>query len=433
MISTIHKTLRCRVRALFFTFAFVLFSAFLLCKALPAVAVSDADQAYAAASSSPISLSLSRVHWISYSDYVARTLSVDVLIGNSGDSQAFDVTIEEAANTHGVTLISDLPLNAGDIAPWDDLIVTLKYRVPAGVAKYSTGLTGRAWDVGGYSQTFTTSPAGTEHKYGTPRIIASFLGTLDCDYPAGLTFDTEGPAEDRPVTDDGVALFGYFRQPETDPENPRPLPYVFLRENDANRFDHRQPWWMAMEIELGYGYNDVSPCITFDWFNITTPNELRTGTVNNEGFVLDYYSRTGVLSSKKIAFWRLPNDEMGHTILAMPSDFQAGDIYRVIVHWSPDSGLAFHLTPVSGGEPMSSSFDTSFQAKIPIVAENPFITISGGLAWDGLDVPQRSYQDNSKHRYFILANGDISDEAVNDYMQNPAAFIAEILKELPAP
>jgi len=356
-------------------------------------------------SAMPISLNMARVYWFNYSDYLARTLSVEVVVGNLGSNMAYDVAITEGSNTNGVTIISNIPSGFGDVPPGENRTIVLRYHVPLGVTSFRSSLTGSAYDASGILHEFRNGPASPNERYGTPRVIARFMGTLYCDYPAGLSFDTEGPAEDRPVTQDGVSLFGYFHEPEADPDNPRALPYVFLREDDANGFDHTQAWWMAMEIELGFGYNDVSPCITFDWFNITTPNETRTGTVNNEGFLLDYYSKTGVLSSKKVGFWRIPNDLMGHANIAMPENFTAGDIYRLIVQWSPDTGLAFHLKPVSAGMPMISAYDSSSLAKIPTVAENPYITISGSIAWDGMEPAWRSYQDNSKHRNFILANG----------------------------
>lgn len=378
----------------------------------------------------PISLAIAGVYWVSYADYLARTLSVDVDVSNQGSDTFYEVALTDGNSTNGVTFISSFPAEVGDIPSGENRTVALafKYFVPSGVTSFRSSLTGSAKDVLGVPHTFINGLVSPTSSYGTPRVIARFIGTLDCDYPAGLSFDTEGPAEDRPVTQDGVSLFGYFHEPEADIENPRALPYVFLREDDANGFDHTQAWWMAMEIELGYGYDDVSPCITFDWFNITTPNGTRTGTVNNEGFLLDYYSKTGVLSSKKIGFWRIPMDQMGDVKIAMPEDFAAGDIYRMIVSWSPDAGLAFHLTPVSAGLPMLSGYDSSSLAKIPIVAENPYITISGSIAWDGMGPSQRSYQDNSRHRNFILANGEISDSAINEYMANPAIFITGILK-----
>ena len=371
----------------------------------------------------PISIKVAGVYWASYADYRARTLSVGVDIHNQGSNTAYDAAITKASNTNGVTLISSIPLEIGDLAAGDKRSETMKYYVPPGVSSFRSILTGSANDAVGIQHEFINGPM----DYGIPRVIARFTGTLDCDFPVGLSFDTEGPAEDRPVTQDGVSLFGYFHEPEADITNPRALPYVFLREDDANGFDHTQAWWMAMEIELGYGYDDVSPCITFDWFNITTPNETRTGTINNEGFILDYYSKTGVLSSKKIGFWRIPNDLRGHATIVMPDNFSAGDVYRLVVSWSQETGLAFYLTPVSAKLPMISAYDSSSLAKIPTFAENPYITISGSIAWDGMEPSWRSYQDNSKHRYFILANGEISDAAISEYMANPPNFIAGIL------
>ncbi|MHB9111766.1 MAG: right-handed parallel beta-helix repeat-containing protein [Thermoleophilia bacterium] len=85
-----------------------------------------------------LSLKAPQSFWASYSDYIARELSVSWTISNNGGLPAYDVKLTSSANTSGVTLITPLPVAFGDIAGAGQSTSTVKYQVPAGIASWLT-------------------------------------------------------------------------------------------------------------------------------------------------------------------------------------------------------------------------------------------------------------------------------------------------------
>lgn len=81
---------------------------------------------------------LDDIYWDSFSDFLARRLTVAYTLGNSGQGEARTVSLAASSTTGGVRLETALPLPLGDIGPQGALPVTLKYIVPAAVVRFLT-------------------------------------------------------------------------------------------------------------------------------------------------------------------------------------------------------------------------------------------------------------------------------------------------------
>lgn len=84
-----------------------------------------------------LSLSRTDVYWATYEDYTARVLSVDYQLAASG-TRANSVTVTGSGASNGVTLVSDLPVALGDLAPGESADLTQQYLIPAGVGTFKT-------------------------------------------------------------------------------------------------------------------------------------------------------------------------------------------------------------------------------------------------------------------------------------------------------
>ncbi len=91
-----------------------------------------------------LGLSLSNIHWGSYADYTAGTLSVDANIANTAIN-AYNVQIVGTSNSNGVTLIS--PVTVGNIPAGTTATATVQYHVPTGVASFSSTVYATAGDL----------------------------------------------------------------------------------------------------------------------------------------------------------------------------------------------------------------------------------------------------------------------------------------------
>lgn len=101
-----------------------------------------------------LSLALPAPLWASYSDYLARELSVQMTVRNNGSQQAMNVQIIASSNNAGVSLITPLPLVIGNINGITDVPFTLKYRVPVDVSIWLTSITATAQDTAGSMYTY---------------------------------------------------------------------------------------------------------------------------------------------------------------------------------------------------------------------------------------------------------------------------------------
>lgn len=79
-------------------------------------------------------------YWASQADYLARLLSIDYRLTNSGPDAAPDLQVTSATANNGVTIVSPLP-DLGTLGVGDSTIFTLKWHVPIGVTRYNTQLT----------------------------------------------------------------------------------------------------------------------------------------------------------------------------------------------------------------------------------------------------------------------------------------------------
>jgi hypothetical protein len=102
------------------------------------------------------SLSLSRqgTSWGSYADYLARELSVQLGVNNTGADAANSVTITGSTSTNGVTLSTPTPINLGTVAGSASATTTVKYHVPNTTGSFKTSINASASDTCGTSYTY---------------------------------------------------------------------------------------------------------------------------------------------------------------------------------------------------------------------------------------------------------------------------------------
>lgn len=101
-----------------------------------------------------LSIGSAAPYWASYQSYLARELSVEWTLTNSGANDAQLVKITGSSNTHGVTLATTLPLELGNLNHGSGMNLTLKYSVPAGVSMWHSSMTATASDLVGTSYTY---------------------------------------------------------------------------------------------------------------------------------------------------------------------------------------------------------------------------------------------------------------------------------------
>jgi len=101
--------------------------------------------------------------WASYSDYIARRLSVGAVISNLGAIPANNTRIIDSSSTRGADLITELPVGIGDVPANGSSMANIKYHVPPGVTVFSTTNILSAEDICGYSYTFPLQPSYQVH------------------------------------------------------------------------------------------------------------------------------------------------------------------------------------------------------------------------------------------------------------------------------
>lgn len=80
------------------------------------------------------------IYWESRAEYELHHLTVDYRVENIGTGTAYNVRVQSATGTNGVTLVSPLPMSLGDLNPSDWIIFSLQWYVPAGVGSFQTQL-----------------------------------------------------------------------------------------------------------------------------------------------------------------------------------------------------------------------------------------------------------------------------------------------------
>ncbi|MFA5801496.1 MAG: hypothetical protein WC911_03370 [Thermoleophilia bacterium] len=102
------------------------------------------------------SLSLSRqgTSWASYAEYLARELTVQLAVNNTGADAANSVAITGATSTNGVTLSTPVPIALGTVAGGASAATTVKYHVPVTTGSFKTSFTASASDTCGTSYTY---------------------------------------------------------------------------------------------------------------------------------------------------------------------------------------------------------------------------------------------------------------------------------------
>ena len=85
-----------------------------------------------------LSLTLEKVYWSSYADYTNDTLSIDYDIGNSSDlANAHNFRIVGTSNTGGVVLTNP-GRTINMVSGGECEMLTVKYNVPPGVARFNS-------------------------------------------------------------------------------------------------------------------------------------------------------------------------------------------------------------------------------------------------------------------------------------------------------
>lgn len=109
--------------------------ALLIGSASPVLAISASDQ-YKVSLTCPMG---DDVYWASYADYTAGLLSINYTFTNTSSDWVYNLTLDEAHATQGVTLATNLPIWMGDLAqsgstnPSDSATIKIKWIVPTGV------------------------------------------------------------------------------------------------------------------------------------------------------------------------------------------------------------------------------------------------------------------------------------------------------------
>ncbi|MFA5802315.1 MAG: hypothetical protein WC911_07540 [Thermoleophilia bacterium] len=85
-----------------------------------------------------ISLSGPSARWGSYADYLARVLSVDWMITNTGATNAYSVSMTNTSNTNGITNSGSATASFGTINAGLSVMKTLKYSVPVSSGSWHT-------------------------------------------------------------------------------------------------------------------------------------------------------------------------------------------------------------------------------------------------------------------------------------------------------
>ena len=264
------------------------------------------------------------------------------------------------------------------------------------------------------------------YNYGTPRLIAPLNNSLACTKPIGLSFSTEGDlGEGYTVSADGVGIYGLDDNPAIDP-----LPFVYVREADVTGFDHTQPWYAAFEIVMGWDYtrqfNTDNPAKlqnTCDWFNMVVPNAGRTGAENNEAYIFDRSTNQ---------HWHFSSlNSRGFVDAILTPQYAVGDKCRVIISWRANNGTnnsGLHVDAKWTTDNLLRQYKDEFTAGVfnATPMTNPYITLSGAIAWANLADPWRSYGDGCLHRNFVLGNGLLDNSAIGQYLHDPDAFIAAV-------
>lgn len=104
-----------------------------------------------------LSLSLGDIYWASYADYLARSLSVDYTITNSGAGGAFSLQIQSLSASQGVTPLTSTPFSLADLAAGATESMTVNYQLPQGVAAFTATATAACTDDRGFNYQFPGS------------------------------------------------------------------------------------------------------------------------------------------------------------------------------------------------------------------------------------------------------------------------------------
>jgi len=104
-----------------------------------------------------LSLSLDGTYWASYADYLARSLSVDYSLSNTGAGGAFALQVQSLTASQGVVPLTPTPFSVADLAAGDSGTMTVEYQVPPGVASFFASATATCTDDRGFTYQYPAS------------------------------------------------------------------------------------------------------------------------------------------------------------------------------------------------------------------------------------------------------------------------------------
>lgn len=93
-----------------------------------------------------LSLTLTRIYWASYNDFLLRRLSTDFSATNTGSATAYGVEAVKYTATDRVSLLTAMPSYLGNIPGGSSQVATLKYKVPPLVLSFETTVHATARD-----------------------------------------------------------------------------------------------------------------------------------------------------------------------------------------------------------------------------------------------------------------------------------------------
>jgi YD repeat-containing protein len=96
-----------------------------------------------------LALSMRRIYWASYQDWLDHQLSIDYRITDNGPGTAFGSKVTNSTATSGVYLTTTMPMNLGEISEGSFADFTLKYYIPSGVTSFQATVYSTCADSGG--------------------------------------------------------------------------------------------------------------------------------------------------------------------------------------------------------------------------------------------------------------------------------------------
>lgn len=190
--------------------------------------------------------------------------------------------------------------------------------------------------------------------------------------------------------------------------------HIYIKEADLVGENFANALFFCMDVKMGFA---STASVTKDFFNISP-------------FVVDGAGRTAFTGDDALSCYFdgvtknifLHNRNTGESCYVDPLAFALGQQVRIVGKWSPANGLQLFLK-ANTGVTQKASNTTAAAKGIWGTAGTQCIEIGGRLQMD----VSASYQSSSAFKNIIVANGDITESEINDYLNSPTTFVAAVI------